>query len=428
MKIDIHSLYDLYKRFPTVTTDSRNCPKDAIFFALKGERFDGNAYAADALRNGCIYAVIDDPRYETERTFLVDDARLTLQDLAMLHRRTLAKPVLAITGTNGKTTTKELCAAVLGQSFNVLATEGNLNNAIGVPLTLLRMREEHEVAIIEMGASHPGDIRELVCIAQPDFALITNIGLAHLAGFGSLENVAKTKGELYDYIRENGGEIFLHANDERLWQMSTGLRRMTYGEAEGAAIIGRVVMANPFLKLEWRYWSDWYTVQTRLVGTYNLDNVLAAISVGLRFGIEIWRINKAIEEYVPRNNRSQFMRTDRNQVIADAYNANPTSMRAALENFAVLPEEKKAVILGDMLELGEASEEAHRAIVRLVDAGHYDRVYLCGKEFSRVAEGYPCYEDEEALAEALRRDALTGYTILLKGSRGIGLERVLPEL
>ena len=262
MKIDIHSLYDLYKRFPTVTTDSRNCPKDAIFFALKGERFDGNAYAADALRNGCIYAVIDDPRYETERTFLVDDARLTLQDLAMLHRRTLAKPVLAITGTNGKTTTKELCAAVLGQSFNVLATEGNLNNAIGVPLTLLRMREEHEVAIIEMGASHPGDIRELVCIAQPDFALITNIGLAHLAGFGSLENVAKTKGELYDYIRENGGEIFLHANDERLWQMSTGLRRMTYGDAEGAAIIGRVVMANPFLKLEWRYWSDWYTVQT----------------------------------------------------------------------------------------------------------------------------------------------------------------------
>lgn len=429
--MDTENLYQLFLEHPEVTTDSRHCPAGSLFFALRGERFDGNQYAAAALEQGCAYAVIDNPDYLSgDRTILVEDTLRALQALACKHRDTLGLPVIGITGTNGKTTTKELIAAVLSTQYNLLYTEGNLNNHIGVPLTLLRLRKTHELAVIEMGASHPGDIRELVEIAHPDYGLITNVGQAHLQGFGSFEGVIRTKGELYDYLREHGGEVFVREEDEILRRIAKGLRQTTYGSGEAAFIQGHATGANPFLSLEWRERGDGssWAVDTHLIGGYNINNVLAAITVGRYFKVTAERINQAIASYVPTNNRSQFQQTARNRLVIDAYNANPSSMRAALENFGSLPGRPKALILGDMLELGPESDRLHAEIVRLVDEGHYDRVYLCGEHFSAVGSGYRCFQSTEALLEALQREPLVGYHVLIKGSRGIGLERTLKFL
>ncbi len=427
--MNLNELYELFLHHEKITTDSRHCPTNSLFFALKGERFDGNQYAAKALEAGAAYAIIDNPEYLSgDRMILVDNVLDCLQQLAHRHRKALGIPVIGITGTNGKTTTKELLASVLATKFNVLATEGNLNNQIGVPLTLLRMNPYHEIAVVEMGASHPGDIDELVHIVAPNYGLITNVGCAHLEGFGSFEGVLHTKGELYDYLRHTNGKIFINQENKDLMGIAHGLEQITYGQHEGAFAVGHVVESNPFLTFDWKQQGKIHVVETHLVGAYNIDNVLAAVAVGRYFKIPAERISRAIAAYEPTNNRSQYKKTERNDLIIDAYNANPTSMKAALDNFASLPVHPKAVVLGDMLELGKTSDELHSGIVRQLQAEAFDKVYLCGQHFARTADGFPSFTTTEELIAALRQDKLEGYHILIKGSHSMGLENVVELL
>ena len=427
--MNLNELYELFLHHEKITTDSRHCPANSLFFALKGERFDGNQYAAKALEAGAAYAIIDNPEYLSgDRMILVDNVLDCLQQLAHRHRKALGIPVIGITGTNGKTTTKELLASVLATKFNVLATEGNLNNQIGVPLTLLRMNPDHEIAVVEMGASHPGDIDELVHIVAPNYGLITNVGYAHLEGFGSFEGVLHTKGELYDYLRHTNGKIFINQENKDLMGIAHGLEQITYGQHEGAFAVGHVVESNPFLTFDWKQQGKIHVVESHLVGAYNIDNVLAAVAVGRYFKIPAERISRAIAAYEPTNNRSQYKKTERNDLIIDAYNANPTSMKAALDNFASLPVHPKAVVLGDMLELGKTSDELHSGIVRQLQAEAFDKVYLCGQHFARTADGFPSFTTTEELIAALRQDKLEGYHILIKGSHSMGLENVVELL
>lgn len=427
--MNLNELYELFLHHEKITTDSRHCPANSLFFALKGERFDGNQYAAKALEAGAAYAIIDNPKYLSgDRMILVDNVLDCLQQLAHRHRKALGIPVIGITGTNGKTTTKELLASVLATKFNVLATEGNLNNQIGVPLTLLRMNPDHEIAVVEMGASHPGDIDELVHIVAPNYGLITNVGCAHLEGFGSFEGVLHTKGELYDYLRHTNGKIFINQENKDLMGIAHGLEQITYGQHEGAFAVGHVVESNPFLTFDWKQQGKIHVVETHLVGAYNIDNVLAAVAVGRYFKIPAERISRAIAAYEPTNNRSQYKKTERNDLIIDAYNANPTSMKAALDNFASLPVHPKAVVLGDMLELGKTSDELHGGIVRQLQAEAFDKVYLCGQHFARTADSFPSFTTTEELIAALRQDKLEGYHILIKGSHSMGLENVVELL
>ena len=385
--MSIIDLYDLFIHNPQITTDSRNCPKGSIFFALKGDKFDGNQYAGKALASGCVYAVIDNPDYYIgERTILVDNVLKTLQQLAHHHRKVLGLPIIGITGTNGKTTTKELLAAVLSTKFNLLYTEGNFNNHIGVPLTLLRLTHDHEMAVIEMGASHPGDIKELVDIVHPNYGIITNVGRAHLEGFGSFEGVIRTKGELYDYIRRSKGKIFIKKENEYLQSIAKGIEQITYGNGDDAFASGQVVSCDPFLVFNWKQQGKLHTVETHMIGSYNLDNVLAAVAVGRFFKIPAERISRAIAAYEPTNNRSQFKKTENNELIIDAYNANPSSMKVALDNFITMPVQPKAIILGDMRELGPTSDELHAEVVEQIKKGQFDKVFLCGEHFSKVGK------------------------------------------
>jgi len=387
--MSIIDLYDLFIHNPQITTDSRNCPKGSIFFALKGDKFDGNQYAGKALASGCVYAVIDNPDYYIgERTILVDNVLKTLQQLAHHHRKVLGLPIIGITGTNGKTTTKELLAAVLSTKFNLLYTEGNFNNHIGVPLTLLRLTHDHEMAVIEMGASHPGDIKELVDIVHPNYGIITNVGRAHLEGFGSFEGVIRTKGELYDYIRRSKGKIFIKKENEYLQSIAKGIEQITYGNGDDAFASGQVVSCDPFLVFNWKQQGKLHTVETHMIGSYNLDNVLAAVAVGRFFKIPAERISRAIAAYEPTNNRSQFKKTDNNELIIDAYNANPSSMKVALDNFITMPVQPKAIILGDMRELGPTSDELHAEVVEQIKKGQFDKVFLCGEHFSKVGKEF----------------------------------------
>ncbi len=427
--MNISELYELFLHNPKITTDSRNCPRGSLFFALKGDKFDGNQYAAKALDSGCSYAVIDNPAYVTgERTILVNDVLATLQQLAHRHRKILGIPVIGITGTNGKTTTKEILAAVLSTKYNLLYTEGNLNNHIGVPLTLLRLNHDHEMAVIEMGASHPGDIKELVNIVQPNYGIITNVGRAHLEGFGSFEGVVKTKGELYDYMRASKGKIFIKKENADLQAIAKGIEQITYGESEEAFASGHVVSCNPLLVFDWKQQGKIHTVETHLIGAYNIDNVLAAVAVGRYFKIPAERISRAIASYEPTNNRSQLKETGHNKLIIDAYNANPSSMKVALENFASMPVCPKAVILGDMKELGPSSDELHTEIVELVKAAKFDKVYLCGDHFAKVGKEFSPFVETEELITSLREQPLKGYHILIKGSHGMALEKTIEFL
>lgn len=427
--MSVSKLYELFLQHPIVTTDSRNCPKKSIFFALKGERFDGNQYAEKALDSGCSYAVIDNPDYYTgERTILVDNALVAMQQLAHRHRKAIGLPIIGITGTNGKTTTKELLAAVLSSKYNLLYTEGNLNNHIGVPLTLLRLNREHEMAVIEMGASHPGDIKELANMVQPNYGIITNVGRAHLEGFGSFENIVRTKGELYDYIRQAKGKIFINQGNKELMAIGKGIEQITYGTDDTAFASGHVVGCNPLLVFDWKQQGKIHTVETHLIGAYNLDNVLAAVAVGRHFKIPAERISRAITAYEPTNNRSQLKKTDHNELIIDAYNANPSSMKAALDNFAAMPMSPKAVILGDMRELGPTSNDLHAEVVAQVKAGKYDKVFLCGENFQHTNSSFATYTTTAELIEALRANPLKGYHILIKGSHGMALEKTVEWL
>lgn len=407
-----------------------------MFFALKGERFDGNEFVRGALEQGCPYAVMDNAGlYDAQdsRMILVDNVLSTLQQVAALHRRTLGTPVIGITGTNGKTTTKELTNAVMSTTYNVLCTQGNLNNSIGVPLTVLGLKPEHEYAIVEMGASHPGDIKELVEVSQPDFGLITNVGKAHLLGFGSFEGVKRTKGELYDWLREHDGTAFVNHDNEHLQQMCKGLPLIEYGKPghEGVLVEGEVLECNPFVKFRWRSGKgEWHTVQTSLIGAYNVDNALAAITIGLKFGVKEQDASEAVADYKPQNNRSQLTETGRNSLVVDAYNANPTSMAAALENFSMIKAQDKMLILGDMRELGEASDAEHRKIVEEIVKFGFTQVWLVGSEFAKAADGsgFRLFADVDEVNKALESEKIAGKTILIKGSNSIGLTKTITNL
>ena len=431
---DLTTLYRIFLQSTGVTTDSRHCPAGSLFIALRGESFDGNAFAAQALKDGCTHAVIDNPAYLPEgdpRYLLVDDTLKALQALARHHRRTLGTPILGITGTNGKTTTKELTAAVLSQKYNLHYTQGNLNNHIGVPLTLLNLRPEHQLAVVEMGASHPGDIRELVDIAEPDFGLITNVGRAHLEGFGSFEGVIRTKGELFDFLREKGGAtVFVHDDNPYLKEMAHDLQQMRYGIQTGLYICGRMTGNSPYLALQWKAEGEAedHSVQTHLIGEYNLPNVLAAIAVGHYFQVPAEQIDQALEGYTPHNNRSQLVQTADNVLIVDAYNANPTSMRAAIDNFHKMQAGHKMLILGDMRELGTDSLALHQEIVDHLEACGFENVVLVGTQFAATRHRYPTYPDAPALIAELHAHRPTGKTILIKGSNGMHLNTVAEEL
>ena len=428
--MEISELYKIYKQFPEVSTDTRNAPEGSMFFALKGVNFNGNEYAERAVNAGCGYAVVDEEKYATRpNIILVDDVLETLQELARYHRKHIKTPVIGITGTNGKTTTKELITSVLSQEYNVVSTLGNLNNHIGVPLTILRIKKEHEIAVVEMGANHVGEIKFLSEIAQPDYGLITNIGHAHIEGFGSYENVIKAKGELYEYIRStDDGKIFIDYNNSLLREMAEGITSIYYGFEEDLFVSGKVLAIRPYLEFEWKFGNRRNKVKTNLIGEYNLSNVLAAIAVGNYLGVKGSLISKAIESYQPTNNRSQLKETDKNMLIIDAYNANPASMHAALENFDRMDVHHKVLILGDMKELGPDTDIEHQKVVDYIFYHTFDKVLLVGDNFSRIATEYPRFKDVESLKDYLKSNPIKNSYILLKGSRGIQLEKSIDVL
>jgi UDP-N-acetylmuramoyl-tripeptide--D-alanyl-D-alanine ligase len=426
-------LYELFCKTNQITTDSRKCHPGSLFFALKGDNFDGNMFAEKALQSGCSFAVTDNPGIAKNNRFIpVDNVLRALQELASYHRTALNTPVIAITGTNGKTTTKELVSVVLKKKYNILSTEGNLNNHIGVPLTLLRLTKEHQIAVIEMGASHPGEIQQLSEITKPDFGLITNVGHAHLEGFGSFEGVIKTKGELYDFLRQKGGIIFINSGNKFLTGMSDNLKHITYGkttETQLPFIAGKIISRQPYMSFEWKEQNNRYVVKTHLIGDYNLTNALAAVCIGRYFDVTSEQIKDAIENYIPQNNRSQLLKTQDNTLIIDAYNANPSSMKASLENFYLSEGTPKAVILGDMLELGNQSISLHAGIINLLRSYSLEKVLLCGKDFTATGKGdFTCFDNVEELKIFLKNNPLSGYNILLKGSHGIHLEKIIDIL
>ena len=425
--MEISILYNYFKECGKVTTDTRNCPEGSMFIALKGETFNGNAFARQALEKGCRYAVVDEAEYAgAPNIFLVDNCLETLQLLAREHRRALGTPIVGITGTNGKTTTKELIATVLQKRYKTLYTQGNLNNHIGVPLTLLGLTEEHEMAVVEMGANHPGEIRTLVHIAEPDCGLITNVGKAHLEGFGSFEGVVKTKSELYDYLRsKENAFIFLDKDNEVLCQASANLEGIGYGlESEGLYVKGKLHACAPFLAFEWEYEGVSHEVNTHLIGAYNVKNALAAIAVGCRFGVSAEAICEALNGYIPSNNRSQLTKTADNHLIVDAYNANPTSMMAALENFRLMEVQNKVAVLGDMKELGEGSLDEHRKIVAFLGECGFERVVLVGAEFGKANVGFEHYPDVEAVKTLFAENKPVGKFVLIKGSNSMKLAQL----
>ena len=437
--MNIKELYDLYLQHPCITTDSRNCPKDSIFLALKGASFDGNKFAKAALEKGCAYAIIDEPAYaeaDNDRLILVDDCLKTFKEIAREYRRNFQIPVIGITGTNGKTTTKELVSAVLAERYRVMHTEGNFNNDVGVPKTLLRLDATHEIAVVEMGASHPGDIEKLVTYVEPTCGMITNVGRAHLLGFGSFEGVKRTKGELYDYLKAHDGLLFLNESNADLVEMARQRemnRIMTYGQSDDANVQGEVSECAPFLRFTWRNMATTeskartYDVQTHLIGAYNIDNMLAAITIGLHFGVTPEQINHALSHYIPANNRSQLEVTAKNKLIVDAYNANPSSMTAAVENFKLMNVEHKMAILGDMRELGEVSALEHQKLVDKLAEDGFKEVWLVGEEFGKTQTAFRKFKNVDEVKAEIAAHCPENYYILIKGSNGIKLFE-LPEL
>lgn len=430
---EIQQLYEVFKQYPKITIDSRCCPPNSIFFALRGENVDGNDYAEKALNNGAEYAVVDRVDVaQNDRYIVVDDVLTTMQRLAAHHRSQMKAKIIAITGTNGKTTTKELVATVLAKKYNVLYTDKNHNNHIGVPLTLLRLTEDDEFGVIEIGASHKGEIAELCKMVQPDYGLITNFGRAHLEGFGSLEGVIEAKTELFEYLKENRGRVFININNNNIVEHSKGIGNISYAiNNDKADVSGYITEQNPCVTFSWsspRFFVVTQKVQTNLVGTYNADNLLAAIVMGLFFEIEPESINEAIKEYIPENHRSQYLKTDNNDLVIDAYNANPSSMEAALRNFANLKYPHKTVILGDMLEMGAFSDDDHRETVDLISALKFDKVFLIGDNFSKIESSYVTFRNVEEFITYIKDNPLINTAILLKGSNGIGLEQAIEYL
>ncbi len=434
----IEELYSIFLKHPSVCTDTRDIKPGSIFFALKGDNFNGNTFAEKAIELGSSFVVIDEEKYKkNEKYFLVEDVLSTLQQLANYHRKQLNIPAIGITGSNGKTTTKELINAVLSKKYTVLATKGNLNNHIGVPLTLLSITNEHEIAIIEMGANHQGEIELLCNIAEPDFGIITNIGKAHLDGFGGIEGVKKGKSELYKFIQAKKGKLFVHGDDDLLIELSANNEKVTYGTKKLYDIVG-AVNENDSEFISFR-WATRYTaanivkselVNTQLVGIYNYYNLLCAACVGNYFMVEDELINQALREYTPTNNRSQLHKTKNNTLILDYYNANPSSMTLAIENFAEMKHSNKIVILGDMLELGSEDEKEHDAIVHLLQEKNILNVYLVGPIFTHAGKkvNAKTFATSDDVVEFLKQNKICNATILIKGSRGIKLEKVVEVL
>ena len=424
----IPELYKIFQEHPSVQTDTRKLNPGDIFFALKGPSFNGNEFAKKAIDSGAAYAVIDEAAYALdEKTILVDDALDTLQQLALHHRRQFDIPFIAITGSNGKTTTKELIHAVLSTTYKTYTTEGNFNNHIGVPLTLLRIQEDAEMAVIEMGANHLEEIASYCRIALPTHGLITNCGKAHLEGFGSEAGVRKGKGELYDHLRAHKGTAFLMKDYDYLAEMSRGIPSLfSYGTA-GADVTGNVVSSDPYLEVRFSNGMA-NTISTRLVGSYNLPNVLAAVATGIYFEVDPDRIKKAIESYTPTNSRSQLLEKGSNKIILDAYNANPSSMKAAIENFSMHAADQKILVLGAMAELGADSVEEHRKIVEEISRHQWKEVLLVGGDFLKTSHGFRSFDNPSSAGEWLHSQGLQEAYLLVKGSRSMQMEKILDYL
>ncbi|HLW06091.1 MAG TPA: UDP-N-acetylmuramoyl-tripeptide--D-alanyl-D-alanine ligase, partial [Marinilabiliaceae bacterium] len=428
-------LYNSYLKSGKVTTDSRHTPLGSIYFALKGDRFDGNDFALSALEAGCALAVVDDVRLkDTEGCFWVSDALKTLQKLATHHRVQSGMKVLGITGSNGKTTTKELVAAVLSQKYKMGFTQGNLNNHIGVPLTLLSMPKDVELAVVEMGANHINEISFLCEIAQPDWGLITNVGKAHLEGFGSFEGVMTAKSELYAYLKKHKKPIFINDDNPFLTEMLAGynISLVKYGTTESLFVRGKEAKAEPFLEFEWKSLDlSWQKTTMQLSGLYNFENALAAVAIGRYFEVSAAEINKALEDYQPKNHRSQVVKTKQNTLFLDAYNANPTSMAAALDNFEKTTAYNKILVLGGMKELGSESKEEHLKLVNRLKNTSFTQCFLVGEEFQEILpkdKRFYWFSTGEELCRHLKNNSITDNYILVKGSRANKLEEVVDFL
>jgi len=427
-------IYQHYLTHRIICTDTRTISEGCLFFALKGENFDANTFAEEALNQGAAFVVIDNPEYLiNERCILVDDVLSSLQNLARHHRKQLNIPVIGLTGSNGKTTTKELVNAVLAEKYQTFATKGNLNNHIGVPLSVLSIKDDTEIAVIEMGANHQKEIAFLCDIALPTHGLITNIGMAHLDGFGGFEGVKKGKGELFDYLKQADGIAFINVDSPLIVQMSeaAGLDKIIrYGGGDDVLISGKLLQSDPVLSLSWTKGLANYEVKTQLTGAYNFENILAAISVGSFFGLTPGQVNKGLANYSPKNNRSQLTKTESNTVICDFYNANPSSMTAALNNLSAMEAINKVAIIGDMFELGQEAAEQHEKIATQAEHAGFKTLILIGKYFYALKESHKAlfFSTPKEAMEWLENNAVKDSLVLLKGSRGMALEQLLPVL
>lgn len=422
----LSDLYKIYLQYPSIQTDTRKVQKDDLFFALKGPNFNGNLFALQALEKGAAFAVIDEAvEGMNEKMILVDDVLNTLQELARYHRETFRIPFIAITGSNGKTTTKELVSAVLASHFKTATTEGNLNNHIGVPLTILKIKKDTEIAVIEMGANHLKEIESYCKYCKPTHAIITNCGKAHLEGFGSEEGVRKGKGELFDFIRAEDGMVFLFNDYDYLLKMSVGIhKQFSYGTQTGD-VIGGIEKSEPFLSVAISKGLKPVVIKTALVGEYNLPNALCAVAVGKYFDVPEEKIVAAIENYVPSNSRSQLLQSGSNQIILDAYNANPSSMKAAIENFAKMQVPQKVLMLGAMMELGKESVQEHAALVKLIQQFNWDAVVLVGGDFGKVAHPFIFLSDSVAARLWYDEQKFENAYLLVKGSRSMQMEKIV---
>ena len=427
--MDIEKLYARFLESGKVSTDTRQISAGSLFFALKGDRFNANTFALQALEKGASYVVLDEKEYAVnERCILVNDVLETLQQLARLHREKLNIPVIGLTGSNGKTTSKELLHAVLSKKFKTYATKGNLNNHIGVPLTLLAIDKTIEIAVIEMGANHVGEIAFLCSLSNPTHGFITNIGRAHIGMFDGFENIIRAKSELYQHLITHNGTVFINSLNEILSNMAKRFKNPLFYPAKGDYYHGELLSADPFVKIKAENDDE---VLTKLIGAYNFENIMAALCIGKYFNVDPIQANRAIEQYDPGNMRSQMVRKGSNTIILDAYNANPSSMQAAVENLASMNSDRKTLILGDMFELGEEAENEHRILGKLIREKKFDNVYLCGKLFKSALQELPSakyFENKQELIEALKDNPLKGSTILVKASRGIGLETIVEYL
>lgn len=427
--LKIEQLYQIFLQHPQVQTDSRKVKVGELFFALKGPSFNGNDFALNALEQGAAYAIVDEPVSPSDpRVLLVPDVLTALQQLAHHHRMQFQIPVIAITGSNGKTTTKELITAVLRQRFITYATEGNLNNHIGVPLTLLKIGADAQMAVVEMGANHQREIASYCTIAAPTHGIITNVGKAHIEGFGGEEGVRKGKGELFDFLRDEKGTIFCNADLGYLQEMAKGIgRQISYGSGN-ADFIGRPLHGDRFLSVAILNAGLETTIHTRLVGDYNFPNIMVAVAVGVHFGIDIDTVKAAIEAYEPDNSRSQLLTKGTNQIILDAYNANPTSMRAAIQNFAAMPGQAKLLWLGGMKEMGRDEQREHEDLLEFICQFSWKDVVLVGKEFEGLPHSFHWYATAAEAAAALKNQKPEHVQILIKGSRGSRMEQLLTAL